>query len=653
MKRLLVWVALALPVALGCENKKAAGGDGGTTAAAAASDGGAKAEATTPPVVPPAEHQKPKYADTSALWALAPADATLGFVVADGVGSNMLNLWSTQLKKLQGKPFAKKTNDQIDAMRKQMPFDVFDENAYKAKGFDISKGLAVFVTADVDKPALIVLPAGDLAALRKTLEMTTEKVGDREIDKSSDIVCTMAGNRYACAPTVEQIDAAMKAHDSPLAAAVKALPADSRGDVEFYADAAKMPKLKEGMADLKPFGDFNTLGAALRFSKTDVNLVGWGQGAMGPIGQMLVSTSPPAEFASALGNAVSVVRIKIDPKVLAMSGDPPVIPLPDGDKIALAELLTGDVQIVTAGKGLLAGALLIKVTDAAKAKKLVGLACSGIKGAGPNVPVANLTAKEDSCSGEISLASLKDAIGAELPPYKFNLAVNGNVLSLLLGDVDAAALKGTVTDEAGSPEAKEILTGAQTFSLWSRDLGIDTSALPKELAAKLTAQPDVGDAFAIMSWWGAQSYDVAVGLNVSATGFKIVAHGTTFESDPADARAALEAAYEKRVAGDRPGYLAALGDLEKKFPGTMAAHRAKLERTGQPMIGPLIGVAAGVGAGAYYFLGHIGGALSGGFGEPGAHPTPGQGGDEKPAEKPAESKPAGDKPPAEQPSKSN
>src|SRR5262249_4071481 len=116
-----------------------------------------------------------------------------------------------------------------------------------------------------------------------------------------------------------------------------------------------------------------------------------------------------------------------------------------------------------------------------------------------------------------------------------------------------------------------------------------------------------------------------------------------------DARAALEAAYEKRVAGDRPGYLAALGDLEKKFPGTLAAHRAKLERTGQPMIGPLIGVAAGVGAGAYYFLGHIGGALSGGFGEPGEHPTAGQGGDEKPAE----SKPT-DKPPAEQPSgKSN
>jgi len=65
--------------------------------------------------------------------------------------------------------------------------------------------------------------------------------------------------------------------------------------------------------------------------------------------------------------------------------------------------------------------------------------------------------------------------------------------------------------------------------------------MSKDIAAKLATQPDIADGLNMMGWWGAQTYDFAMGLNVSLTGFKLVAHGTTFESDPPDARAALEA----------------------------------------------------------------------------------------------------------------
>ncbi len=633
MKRLF-WLAPALTLALGCENKKAAGGDGGTaaTAVSAAGDAGAKQAAAT-------GETKPKFADTTALWALAPADATLGVVVADGAGANIISLWNAQLKKLQGKPFAKKTNEQLDAMRKQLPFDIFDESAYKAKGFDIAKGLAVYATPNLEKPALLVLPVGDLALFRKTTSATTEKVGDREVDKINDTVCTTVGTRYACAPTIEQVDAALKSHDSPLAAAVKALPTDSRGDVEFYADASKMPALQEGLKEIKPFGDFKTLGAAIRFGRTDVNLMGWGKGTMGPIAMMLSSTPPPSDFAGLVGNAVTVLRLKFDPKLLAMTGEPPSLPLPNGDKVVLTDLLTGDIQIVTAGKGLLAGAVMLKVTDPAKAKKIVTAVCAEAKKGG-ELPISGVVAKEDSCSGQVSLAALKDAAGIELPPFKFNFAVTGNVLAILLGDVDLAGLKGTVTEDAGSSEARDILTGPQTVSFWSRDLGIDASALPKDLAAKLASQPDVVDGLNMMGWWGAQAYDFAMGLNVSPTGFKLVAHGTTFEADPADARAALEAAYDKRLSGDRAAYLAALADIEKKFPGTLAARRGKLERLGAPVVGPVAGMVIGAGAGAAYFFGRgMAGSMSGGFGQPGAHPTATPGGG---AEKPADEK-AGEK----------
>src|SRR5262249_39393487 len=223
-------------------------------------------------------------------------------------------------------------------------------------------------------------------------------------------------------------------------------------------------------------------------------------------------------------------------------------------------------------------------------------------------------------------------------------AMTGNVLAVLLGDVDLGALKGTVTDEAGSAEAKDILAGPQTVSFWSRDLGIDASALPKDLAAKLATQPDLADALAMMGWWSSQTYDAAIGLNVTANGFKLVVHGTTFEADPADARAALDAAYDKRVTGDRAGYLAELADVEKKYPSSLAARRAKAERIGAPVLGPVAGVIVGAGAGAAYFLGKMtGGSASGGFGEPGAHPKA------DPVTDKADQKPGDEKPPGQTP----
>lgn len=615
-----VWLALALVVGAGCEKKggtsAAAGGDGGTAATATSGD---QAAARAP------EPAKAKYADTSALWAFAPADATFGFVIGDGVGTRLLATWTGTMSKMQGKPFAKKFAAALEEGKKEAGFDIFSAEGYRSKGIDISKGFAVFAVADVEKPPLLIVPVGDRVAFRKLTAATVEKVGDREIDKIEKLVCTEASGRYACAPTLEQIDAAMKPHDSPIAAAVKALSPDSRGDAELYIDVSKMPKLKEEMKEIRQFGDFDTIGAALRVDAAASNLVGWAQGTMSPLVGMIASTPPPADLAGLTGNATSVFRVKFDPKLIAASGAPATIPVPNGQPISLVDLLTGDIQIVTAGKGILAGAILVKVTDPAKVKPLISAVCAEVKKDG-SVPVTDLVAKEDSCSGAVSLAALKDAFGVELPPYKFNLAVSGNLLAVVLGDVDLASLKGSVVDEAGSAEAKDILGGAQTAAVWSRNFGFDLSALPKEIVDKINAQPDVADGFNMMNWSAAHVYDVAAGLSVTPKGVKLVIHATTFETDPADAKNALEAAFDLRAGGDRAGYLAAMADIEKKFPSSLAARRAKLERVGTPIVGPIFGAAIGVGAGVAYFLQQMGSlptpSTGGGFGTPGAVPPP-------------------------------
>src|SRR5687767_4762002 len=207
MKRSLV-LALALVASAGCDKKKtsdtpavpgapAAGAEGqkeGLPGAAATA--AAAAAAATPAAL--------KYADTSGLWALAPPDATFGIVVGDGVGPRVLEVVNRARKKLEGKPFATKVLAEIEGFRKEAPFDLFDAEAYKANGWDITKGVAVFGGADTSKPLLFAMPVSDINAVKKLVEDmkgTIEKVGDREVLKTEEGVCASAGDRYICAAT--------------------------------------------------------------------------------------------------------------------------------------------------------------------------------------------------------------------------------------------------------------------------------------------------------------------------------------------------------------------------------------------------------------------------------------------------------------------
>ena len=611
MKRTVCAVLALLASAAGCDKK---------------SDAPA---ATSPTPAMPAEPPpaKPTYGDTTPLWAFAPADATLGVVIADGVGARVVASWAGVMNRVKAKPFARKTVEELEAMKRDMGFDMLDEAAYKAKGIDLSKGMAMFTAANPDKPSLLIFPVGDRDAFRKTIKATTQKVGDRDVDQADELVCVDVAGRYACAPTLEQIDAAMKPHDAPIATAVKALPADSRGDAELYVDATKMPSVKAQFAQLLPLGDFGTMGVALRYQPQAINLVGWAKGPLGPVGTLLVSSPPPADLAGLTADATSVVRAKIDPKLFAMAGTPTSVPGANGTEVPIGDLFTGDMEIVTAGKGILAGAMFFKLVDPAKLKPVVASMCAEIK-KGSSLPVSGVVDKDGSCSGAVSLASLKDTIGVELPPFRFNFAVTGDLLAVVLGDLDLAALKGTVADEAGSPETRELLAGATTAMIWSRHIGADTSALPRDLKDKIAAQPNAADGLNMMNWSASQVYDVGAGLTVTPGGVSVIFHATTFDGDPPAARAALDAAFDKRAGGDRPGFLAALDDLEKKFPGTLAGRRAKLERVGTPIVGPILGVAVG---GAAATMGFARAATmptiappagGGGFGEPGAVPAP-------------------------------
>jgi hypothetical protein len=97
------------------------------------------------------------------------------------------------------------------------------------------------------------------------------------------------------------------------------------------------------------------------------------------------------------------------------------------------------------------------------------------------------------------------------------------------------------------------------------------------------------------------------------------------DADVPEARAAYQAAIDKRLSGDRAGAAAAMAEIEKKFPASLAARMARLERIGTPLSGPVLGLAAAAGAGFYAMAQGMGAAplpiqppAGGSFGEPGA-----------------------------------
>src|SRR5262245_30012147 len=119
-----------------------------------ASHGGGAPGATHAPA-----HERPPRKDTSGpLWALAPENATIGLVVGDGGGTAALAAIADLRALLSTKPLGKKIVDAIDEEMKDLPFDRLDARAYAAVGLDPARGGAIFVSAEVPDPLLVVVP---------------------------------------------------------------------------------------------------------------------------------------------------------------------------------------------------------------------------------------------------------------------------------------------------------------------------------------------------------------------------------------------------------------------------------------------------------------------------------------------------------------
>lgn len=574
-------VCLALGVLAGCSSKKKAPG-AGPDAAARAKEDQARAAAADP------------------LWAVAPADAAFGVVIGDGAFARGLDGVVALTKIAEAHPTGKQL---VEGLRKEimteLPFDPWDPAAWKQAGIDLGKGAAVFAPGDMEDPSLFVLPVGDLAAFRKTVKAETTKDGDLELDRfgdsdpepdENDMVCAMAGGRYLCARTAGAIRAAAKAHDAPLAKAVKGLPGPQRGDVECHTLTTEIQD--EGfagfLASIAPaVTDVSGLWVSLRLERDGVTGRAWLLGQPGFLAKKSLAPRKPSAKLDLVKGAAGVTRIHLDPG-LFLSDAPPSMPVGGADlREDVLDQLTGDFVLVSAGKSVFGGALLAQVKDPKRVEKAVEGICTVL---GAVDTLQDVAYDKGTCTG--TLAMPEDTPFQLSAPMKVVLSVHGGVLALATADYDLAARKGSVVDAAGSAESREILTGAATFAMWGR--GFDFfGAVPAELLAQFP--PDVTEAFdylELASWIGLHVYDLGIAGGVEADGAHLLFRATTFAADPDDARQAYAAALGKRLARDRAGWEAALADVAKKHPDTLVGKQAQLIVGGVPALGAGTGILA-------------------------------------------------------------
>jgi hypothetical protein len=546
----------------------------------------------------------PHVDTTSRLWAYAPADAAVGFVLGDGVGERLRDVGKSVFEQLASRPMGAEMVKAMAEARKELGFDPFDAAGWKTIGVDISKGAAMFVSPrDGAEPVpLLILPIVDRAAFRAKTKGKVETIDGREVDRHDDDMICLPGEVYACGKTLADIDAGVKPHDSKLAGTIKALPARRRGDFEAWGDLTAFPEIKDDMAEMAMFGRVDNAGMVVRMEPDGMNMNLWAGGDFnGPIGKAVRSEKPSAEIAGLTGKSATVTRFKV-PMALLLTQAPPSLPLAGVDaRKDLLDQLSGEVLVTTTGKGLLAGGIVFGVLDAGKVGPVVKAACEELKKLAPASGgiLANLTVNDAGCVGELSFDGVAKLY---LPSLPFALALEGKTLALWLGGTDHKLAAGDASKDAMSVEARDMLAGPTTAVFWTRSYDFDFEGVLELVPADKRAEvrKQLGPALDGITWVASSLAEVAMAVTIGETDSEVAYRLVTFAADPAEAQTMWKTAHEKRQGGDRAAWTAGITELAKKYPDSRAGKRAQLELDGSPLLGPFMGLA--VGGGAAYFM---------------------------------------------------
>ncbi len=546
---------------------------------------------TMAPAVAPGANALVDPGTAKALWAYCPADAAMGFVVADGTVEKASRALEDLQRLLRMRPGGA---DIIDTIRKEAAgdtgFDFWDPKAWSQNaGLDLSKGGAIFVS--VDGNALAVLPIVNPDAFRKTVKDSDGDLGPEH--------CITHGGRYVCSEKLDYAKAALAPHDSPLAQRAAGLPGWLRGDVELVALLSAFPDAVEGLQTLSPaLIDINTVAMAGRLGNGTLTVRGWLEGKRGgPVGSAFAAV-PPASLQELSSGAINWFHLRFPIGfVLDAAGAPQAMPIPGPGGLDfrrdVLDNLTGEMVAYSRGNFFLAEHIAVGLKDPAPTAKVVDTVCQMVKAQGL---LGNLQAAPGVCKGQVDLGALLAQV-PEIKPFvegmpkiPVQFGVRGKTLEVQIGKVTPPS--GHAADNAGNAVAAEMLTGNWNAVQWGMGfdpLGIAppvlTERFDKMVLAKMGPEPMKG--INMFRWLYDHIYDMGVALALRDDGMYATVQVTTFAGDPDAAYRAHEDAVMRLLDRDYKGYKKAVAEIASKHPDTLAGRHAKLVSKGVPMLGQL------------------------------------------------------------------
>ncbi|MBI4509510.1 MAG: hypothetical protein HY698_07720 [Deltaproteobacteria bacterium] len=557
---------------------------------AAGCRGGRRAEKTpTGPEGPVTQNKARPGADE--LWALAPAEANAGLVLADGAGAALRDVATRWMHLAEMHPVGKPLIEKLRGELAEEEANPFDEAKFRtATGLDLGKGAAVFgVFEDGDEPKalLLVVPVADRATWRNFSKAKSEELGDLDADRLDEMLCAEVGKRYLCAPEEKTLRAALAGgSSSPLGERAKGLPARERGDVEALMNFAGV-NLSE-WEQIPFFSAPKTLFATLRLDERGGTLSAWLDAEPKGPGKEHIASKPSKDVLALSKGALGFGRVVVPMKAI-LPLLPPSLPVaPDVDaRRDIIEELTGESAWLTRGKADGVGALMLFLRHGKHVAAALQKVCD------PKVlPM------------QVSWSSADKTCTLSLPvqPNNVRARVDGERLVIALGTEPKALSGEPASAWAGHADARAVFEGASTLAFWG--VGLDPlQAMPQGMFATLTEQmPDKAKVvlpyIELGSFLGASIYEMALTAGLYDDGLRLSFRVTTFADEGKEALAAHEAALAKRASGDTAGYREAMAAAGKAHGKTLLAKQAKLLVADAPAFGVpsalFVGVTAGL-----------------------------------------------------------
>lgn len=588
--RLAILAAALACAAPACSSKRAAqpGADSDDAAVApAAPDAGAPTAAAAEPL--------PRLA-TDPLWRLAGDSVKLGAVFADGsleaIGAGAREVGRV----LSARPRGKELWDRVTRpLRSRAGFELQDTTRWGEAGLDPGRGAALFVTAD-DRTAM-VLPVGDLARFREVFGMARKRGAGRELDYSAKTgYCLAIAGRYACSQAPELLIELAAKQTGSLGRRALGLPETLRGSFELVADLSAFPGARTELAGLdEALTGIGLLAVGARFAGGRVSAEGWLAGQRsGRIGEAFRNLPAARPLAPHAAGATGVVAMRLPIRELIGPAEvPPAMPAGNLDlKPILFEQLTGQFALISAGRGLTGGTVVLGLADEKPLASALPQLCAMAR------PIA---ADPSFRGGRCRAAVRPEALGPALPgvPSALREPIAAEVTT-----VPGAALIRIADQSHAAGAPPPFVDGDWHVLGWGRSfdpLATAPAPLGRLISAILAKKldPETLELVELVRWIANHVYELGARGRLDADGIRASLLVTSFAADPAPVYAAYQKAVAALVAGDAAGYRDQMKAIAAAHPDSLAARQAALVERNAPAVGLGTGVYAALGIPAF------------------------------------------------------